>query len=45
MSKCYSKEFEQTILGLLKQGKSARQFPLEYEVGYPTLLKWVQDSK
>lgn len=45
MSKRYSKEFKQTILDLFKQGKSARQLSLEYEVGYSTLLKWVQGSK
>ncbi|WP_157456729.1 transposase [Carnobacterium maltaromaticum] len=45
MSKRYSKEFKQTILDLFKQGKSARQLSLEYDVGYSTLLKWVQGSK
>lgn len=45
MSKRYSKEFKQTILDLFTQGKSARHLSLEYEVGYSTLMKWVQGSK
>lgn len=44
MSKHYTKEFKQTILELYKQGKNARQLSLEYEVGYSTVLKWVQGS-
>lgn len=42
MSKRYTKEFKQTILDLYNQGKNARQLSLEYEVGYSTVLKWVQ---
>ena len=45
MPKRYSKEFKQTILDLFKQRKTARPLSLEYEVGYSTLLKWVQGSK
>ncbi len=45
MSKRYSKEFKQTILDLFIQRKSARQLSLEYEVGYSTVLKWIQGSK
>ncbi|MGM0169729.1 hypothetical protein IGI39_004800 [Enterococcus sp. AZ135] len=44
MSKRYTKEFKQTILDLYKQGKSAQQLSLEYEIGYSTVLKWVQGS-
>lgn len=44
MSKRYTKEFKQTILDLYNQGKNARQLSLEYEVGYSTVLKWVQGS-
>lgn len=42
MSKRYTKEFKETMLSLYNQGKSARQLSLEYEVGYSTVLKWVQ---
>lgn len=45
MSKRYTKEFKQTILDLYNQGKNARQLSLEYEVGYSTVLKWVQGTK
>lgn len=44
MSKRYTKEFKETILNLYNQGKSARQLSLKYEVGYSTVLKWVQGS-
>lgn len=44
MSKRYTQEFKQTILDLYNQGKCARQLSLEYEVGYSTILKWVQGS-
>lgn len=44
MSKRYTKEFKQTILDLYNQGKNARQLSLEYEVGYSTVLKWIQGS-
>lgn len=44
MAKRYTKEFKQTILDLYNQGKSARQLSLEYEVGYSTVLKWVQGA-
>ncbi|WP_270659811.1 transposase [Enterococcus thailandicus] len=44
MSKRYTKEFKQTILDLYNQGKNARQLSLEYDVGYSTVLKWVQGS-
>lgn len=44
MSKRYTKEFKQTILDLYNQGKTARQLSLEYEIGYSTVLKWVQGS-
>lgn len=44
MSKRYTKEFKQTILDLYNQGKNARQLSLEYEVGYSTILKWVQGA-
>ena len=44
MSKRYTKEFKQTILDLYNQGKNARQLSLEYEVGYSTILKWIQGS-
>ncbi len=39
MPKRYTKEFKETILDLHKQGKSARQLSLEYEVGYFTITK------
>lgn len=42
MPKRYTKEFKETILELQNQGKSARQLSLEYDVGYSTVLKWVQ---
>ena len=45
MSKRYTKEFKQTILDLYNQGKNARQLSLEYEVGYSTVLKWVQETR
>lgn len=45
MSKRYSKEFKQTIIDLFTQRKSARQLFLEYEVGYSTILKWIQGFK
>lgn len=45
MSKRYTKEFRQTILDLYNQGKNARQLASEYEVGYSTVLKWVQRTK
>ncbi|ENM1176105.1 transposase [Listeria monocytogenes] len=44
MPKRYTKEFKQTILDLYNQGKNARPLSLEYEVGYSTILKWVQGS-
>lgn len=44
MPKRYTKEFKETILELHNQGKSARQLSLEYEVGYSTILKWVQGA-
>lgn len=44
MQKCYTKEFKETILELYNQGKSACQLSLEYEVGYSTILKWVQGA-
>lgn len=44
MPKRYTKEFKETILELYNQGKSARQLSLEYEVGYSTILKWVQGA-
>ena len=45
MSKRYTKEFKQTILDLHNQGKNAKQLASEYEVGYSTVLKWVQGTK
>ncbi|WP_279263188.1 transposase [Enterococcus durans] len=45
MSKRYTKEFKQTILDLYNQGKNARQLSVEYDVGYSTVLKWVQGTK
>lgn len=42
MPKRYSPEFKQTILDLYNQGKNAHQLSLEYEVGYSTVLKWIQ---
>ncbi|MGG5371670.1 hypothetical protein [Enterococcus sp. AZ196] len=44
MPKRYTKEFKEVILELHKQGKSARQLSLEYEVGYSIILKWVQGT-
>lgn len=45
MSKRYTKEFKQTIMDLYNQGKNASQLASEYEVGYSTVLKWVQETK
>jgi Transposase and inactivated derivatives len=44
MFKRYTKEFKQTILDLYNQGKNVHQLSLEYEVGYSTVLKWVQGA-
>ncbi|EUJ29885.1 transposase [Listeria grayi] len=44
MPKRYAEDFKQTILGLHEQGQTPRQLATDYEVGYSTILKWIQGN-
>ncbi len=44
MPKRYAADFKQTILDLHEQGQTPRQLATDYEVGYSTILKWIQGN-
>lgn len=42
-SKRYTQEFKLKIIELYKNGKSAMELAKEYDIGRPTVSKWISD--
>lgn len=44
MPERYTENLKQTILDLHEQGQTPRKLAADYEVGYSTILKWIQGN-